>query len=59
MGAMAVIVGSIAAAVFGILGQVTELKLPDGRITRRARFVFLGIGASALLTLLGGLPREY
>jgi len=58
MGGFLVIVGSIAAAGFGILGQVTELKTPTGRITRRARYVLLGIGASALLSLSGGAAVE-
>jgi hypothetical protein len=47
-----IIVGSIVAAVFGILALLTDFRGHDRSISPRARFVILGIVASGLLTLI-------
>jgi len=46
------IVGSMAAAVFGVLALLTDFRGPDRSVLPRARFVILGIAASGLLTLI-------
>lgn len=46
------IVGSIAAAVFGILALLTDFRGPNRSISPRARFVILGIAASTFLTVI-------
>lgn len=46
------IVASIGAATFGMLALLTDFRDTRNQISSRARFVILGIGAAALLTIV-------
>ncbi len=54
MGPAVIAVGTAATAALGILGSVTTLRGPGGRIRPQAKWLFLAIGASSLLSLVGG-----
>lgn len=58
MSGIFVIIGSLGAAAFGILGQITQFRAPDGRIKSRAKFVLMGVAASAILSLASGWLSE-
>jgi hypothetical protein len=53
MGGIFVLIGSIGAGVCGVLGQLTTFRDAFHAITRRARWVFLGVALSIAITLLG------
>jgi hypothetical protein len=52
------IIGSLGALAFGILAQVTEFRERNGHIKGKAKWILVGIGASALLSLIGGVLSE-
>src|SRR6185295_1590313 len=53
MGNVFVIIGSIGAALSGLVGQLTNFRF-NGVVTRRAKWVLLGVGLSTAVTLIGG-----
>jgi hypothetical protein len=55
MGSTLVLIGSIGAAIAGLMGQLTTFRDPaaDNRVTRRAKWVLVGVAVSAALSLLG------
>jgi hypothetical protein len=53
MGGIFVLIGSIGAGVCGVFGQLTTFRDAFHVITRRARWVLVGVALSTAVTLLG------